>query len=1011
MIAQTTRVIAIILISGFLLSCAAKPLQAQQDASRLHEIQDIRITEGENNSTIEVEGEAAMLYTTFQLTDPNRLIIDIADISLGVFDQEIHLKKGPILAIRPVSGGGSNVVRLELLLNEKVEADVRGDGSNLIINASEAGRMKSKFVFFDDGTAPSAKATEESPEEAVGVAPENKEGSEAETDLSLAPSEEQPGDPETDDLSAMTMDEAPEISIEALAGVEQGTAVLSEGLTGSTTETTASSSTEKTFADPSEPSSELFIIETGELPPLVPMPDLSEGEDTEPEPSLDKAIEEILDTLVETSEDPLEVSDIPDSLVEIGEVSATQENPTEILFTEFPASEEAPAIETEAFVEAPASEEKPLLLAKRVTSIRFVKDEALRLMITADGILDPSIFRVDNKRIAIDLPGVKTTLKQSRVFADDPLVKQVRIGNHARKLRLVVDLASVVSYTWQQKRGNLEIIFRDPSVPVKRSGQTKTATEAPNFINTPSPRPSVDPEVITPLFPPLLVDTEQRLEDPQDQTIDTLIEGEEEALALMPLAVPLSSSAEEDAALESPDEEENTSEEKHKKQHRKKTFLRQRREKKTGQGTNLFVQKQKAKEAMPDAPQPKYTGKKISLDFQDAEIINVIRLLADVSHLNFVMGEDVKGKISLKLSNVPWDQALDIILEMNSLGKVQQGNIIRITTLANLANQRDEMARVKETEVNSADLLTRVIYVNYGKAAEAEALLKKLLSPRGEIMVDKRTNAIIVKDIEENLEQIEHLAKKLDTKTPQVLIEARIAEVKPSFKKSLGVQWGADLKTTQGGNILGLGNAASGSAFNAPTPDFAVNLPASDNLGGVGFTFGRFTQSPFALDLRLSAGEVQETTRIVSTPKIMVLDNHEALIEQGESIPFQTSSGNDGTKTQFIDANMTLKVTPHISPDGGILLDVLLTKNEPALTTEAGAPGPRIFKKEITTKILLMDGETVVIGGIYESKSSETESGIPWFKDLPIIGWLFKNESTSKSISELLVFITPTIMD
>lgn len=713
------------------------------------------------------------------------------------------------------------------------------------------------------------------------------------------------------------------------------------------------------------------------------------------------AIEEVPEGSGKTStvflKEPLEDPDVPHALSGRESVAVEEELPAVLLRSEEPVDEQETSVEATVVeeqvpvVEAPIVEEQILPIAKWVTSIQFMEDEDLRLLITSDGILSPSIFRVDKKRIAIDLPGVKLALNQTKVLANNPLVKQVRIGNHAKKLRLVVDLSSDVSYTWQQNRDELEVTFRDPSVPVKQVEQKSVKAVVPEVIKPTPLRPSIENNALSALPPPLVFDTEKMVTGAQGQNADALSEGK-------------------GALVEAELQPENKTEENRNKPSRKKTFLRQRQEKKTEQSRNLFVQKRKSGAALPDPPKPKYSGKKISLDFQDAEITNVIRLVADVSQLNFVMGEDVKGKVSLKLSNVPWDQALDIILEMNSLGKVQEGNIIRITTLANLANQRDEMVRAKETEVNSADLVTRVIYVNYGKAGEAEKLLEKLLSPRGEIMVDKRTNAMIVKDVEENLEQIERLAQKLDTKTPQVLIEARIAEVKPSFKKSLGVQWGADLKTTQGGNILGVGNAASGSAFNSPTPDFAVNLPASDNLGGIGFTFGRFTQSPFTLDLRLSAGEVQETTRIVSTPKIMVLDNHEALIEQGESIPFQTSSGNEGTKTQFIDANLTLKVTPHISPDGGILLDVLLTKNEPALITEAGAPGPRIFKKEVTTKILLMDGETVVIGGIYESKSSETESGLPWFKDLPILGWLFKSESSSKSITELLVFITPTIM-
>ncbi|MFQ5780118.1 MAG: type IV pilus secretin PilQ, partial [Nitrospiria bacterium] len=334
-------------------------------------------------------------------------------------------------------------------------------------------------------------------------------------------------------------------------------------------------------------------------------------------------------------------------------------------------------------------------------------------------------------------------------------------------------------------------------------------------------------------------------------------------------------------------------------------------------------------------------------------------------------------------------------------------NILRISTLANITRQQDEEARAKETKVRAEDLVTRVIRINYGKAKTLLDPLTKLLSPRGDMTTDARTNAIIVKDIEKNVNEIGDMVKALDTKTPQVMIEARIVQIRPEFKRELGVQWGADFKTTSSGNLIGVGNAASGSLFNAPTPDFVVNAPAALNLGGVGFTFGRLTSNPFTLDLRLSAGESQGMTRIISTPKITVLDNQEAKIEQGESIPFATTS-QQGTQTTFIDANLSLRVTPHISPDGGVVMDIKISKNAPGKTLE-GADGPSILKKEATTHILVMDGETAVIGGVFETVETETIEGIPYLMDIPFLGWLFKREIKDENTSELLVFLTPTI--
>jgi type IV pilus assembly protein PilQ len=404
----------------------------------------------------------------------------------------------------------------------------------------------------------------------------------------------------------------------------------------------------------------------------------------------------------------------------------------------------------------------------------------------------------------------------------------------------------------------------------------------------------------------------------------------------------------------------------------------------------------------------KFVGKKISLDFQDADITNMIRLIADVSKMNIVMGDDVKGKVTLRLINVPWDQALDIVLKMNNLGQIREGNILRISTLANITRQQDEEARAKETKVRAEDLVTRIFRINYAKAEELKDTVSKLLSPRGDLTVDDRTNAIIVKDIEKNIGEVGGLIGELDTQTPQVMIEARIVQIKPEFKRELGVQWGADFKSTSGGNLIGIGNSGTGSPINAPTPDFAVNIPAAFNLGGIGFTFGRLTSNPFNLDLRLSAGESKGLTRIVSTPKIAVLDNEEAKIQQGESIPFQTTS-DQGTKTQFIDANLSLTVTPHISPDGGIVMDIKISKNAPGTTLD-GASGPSILKKEATTLILVQDGETAVIGGIYETEETNSVSGIPILMDIPYLGWLFKRTEVRENTSELLVFITPRVM-
>jgi len=793
------RYAIIILFSSLILSCGVKSLQLNETFQT--EIQNIDITEGSGETVVVVEGQEPMIYTTFRLHNPDRLVIDMAEVGLGQYQDEIVIEKGPIRSIYPKVGERSRVSRLEFELTEGAEANVRTEGLSLIVQAS----------------FPASEAKEESAE--------------------------------ATDLVFFNEEEAP----------------------------------------PSEK-------------PLEAKPE--------------EEVEEILSSLI---------------------------------------GEEVP----------PLREEAATPPAQTVSEVYFDDQEGFALVVTADGRLDPEIFLLGEDRLVIDLSGISTTVMERLIAANDPTVKQVRIGQHPEKLRLVVDLLSPIRYSWHQDENQLWIQLEGVRQEEKKP--------VPFF----PPSPPKEAAASSPLVSPVQVPA---------QTKEGLI-----APAKVVAASPVTSPTEKKAVKPTK-----------KAIRRPKVILSKQKQvmKKVKIEKSLGLGETRAKR--------KYTGKKISLDFQGADIANMIRLIADVSKMNIVMGEDVKGKVTLRLINVPWDQALDIVLKMNNLGQIREGNILRISTLANITRQQDEEARAKETKVRAEDLVTKIFRINFAKAEDLQNTVTKLLSPRGDITVDKRTNAIIVKDIEKNVSEAGDLISTLDTQTPQVMIEARIVQIKPNFKRELGVQWGADFNTVSNGSLIGVGNATANSPINAPTSDFAVNLPAAFNLGGIGFTFGRLTANPFNLDLRLSAGESQGMTRIISTPKISVLDNEEAKIEQGESIPFQTTS-DQGTQTQFIDANLSLTVTPHISPDGSIVMDIKISKNAPGETIP-GAAGPSILKKEATTKILIQNGETAVIGGIYEKEDTESVSGIPYLMDIPFMGWLFKRTEKRENTSELLVFITPTVM-
>lgn len=416
----------------------------------------------------------------------------------------------------------------------------------------------------------------------------------------------------------------------------------------------------------------------------------------------------------------------------------------------------------------------------------------------------------------------------------------------------------------------------------------------------------------------------------------------------------------------------------------------------------------------------KYTGRKISLDLQDADLVNVLRLFAEIANMNMIISPDVRGRVTIRVVNIPWDQAMDIILRMNGLGQVREDNIIRVASLGALAREAEEEAKTKEAKSKAEDLITRVLNINYTTASAIEATLKKSLSPRGEIVTDARTNTIIVKDIPKNVDDVVALLKLLDKPTPQVMIEARIVQANTNFVRDLGVQWGGKFTADAAhGNATGLTFPNSVTVTGGPsmevTPsgsgNFFVNLPAAAGPGAggaIGFTFGSLTKS-LNLDLVLSAMESSGEGKIISTPRVSALDNKEAKIEQGESIPY-TSTSAGGTQVQFVDAQLSLAVTPHVTPDNKIYLKIQAQKNAPD-TSLLGANGqPSISKTQATTEILLSDGETAVIGGILVVDRGYTIQKVPFFGDLPLIGWLFREKNMRNNKTELLIFITPKVM-
>ncbi|MDH4237742.1 MAG: type IV pilus secretin PilQ [Nitrospira sp.] len=422
------------------------------------------------------------------------------------------------------------------------------------------------------------------------------------------------------------------------------------------------------------------------------------------------------------------------------------------------------------------------------------------------------------------------------------------------------------------------------------------------------------------------------------------------------------------------------------------------------------------------AGQTRFVGRRISLDFQQADITNILRLIADVSGFNIVVGEGVKAKVTMKLVNVPWDQALDMLLKMNGLGMIRQGSIVWVDSLASLAKQTDDEARAKDSKVKAEELITRVFYVKHIKAATLMASLRQVMSPRGMIQFNLESNALIVREPESKMGTIKQLVEGLDVEVPQVQIEARIVQADTAYARGMGIQWGFQQANftpstfSAVSNITGPFAAGAADGDKKILRDWLVNLPAQVGglpaVPGIGWTFGKLA-GDFGLDMRLSAGELLGLTKVIAAPKITTLDKQEAKISQGESIPFQTTS-LQGTQTTFVDANLELTVTPQITSrdpneeSKRIQLKVRATRN--AVGARSNPAGPSIDRREANTQVMVRDGETMVIGGVFVDTQGNNVQGVPYLSRIPVLGWLFKNKSESVSKQELLIFLTPTIV-
>ncbi|MGD9952875.1 MAG: type IV pilus secretin PilQ, partial [Burkholderiales bacterium] len=425
-----------------------------------------------------------------------------------------------------------------------------------------------------------------------------------------------------------------------------------------------------------------------------------------------------------------------------------------------------------------------------------------------------------------------------------------------------------------------------------------------------------------------------------------------------------------------------------------------------------------------------YVGEKLSLNFQNVEVRAVLNVLADFTDLNIITSDSVGGNITLRLKDVPWDQAMDIILQTRGLDSRRNGNVIWIAPRDELAT-REKLALEAAQQINDLEQTrTEAFQMNYQKAADVAKLLsdrtQPLLSKRGSAVVDERTNTLFVQDTPTRLEEVRRLLAKIDIPVRQVMIEARIVEASDTFSKNLGVRMGllegGPSGRHIGGGIRGPNIGAelvnTGQAMGIVQGDAVINGPGLNtnfpagglnafNAGQISFILFNSALSRF-LNLELSALEADGKGKIISSPRVLTADQVEAVIEQGTEIPYQQATSSGATSVSFRKANLALKVKPQITPDGNVIMTLDVNKDAPGATTPAGV---QISTKHVKTEVLVENGGTVVIGGIFEQTERTDVTRVPFFGELPVIGALFRNNSTSSQKTELLIFVTPRIVN
>lgn len=432
-----------------------------------------------------------------------------------------------------------------------------------------------------------------------------------------------------------------------------------------------------------------------------------------------------------------------------------------------------------------------------------------------------------------------------------------------------------------------------------------------------------------------------------------------------------------------------------------------------------------------------FKGKKISFDVRDADLQDVLRVIAAAANLNVMIGDSVKGKITMRLMNIPWDEALDLIAKQQGLVVQRQGNVLLINSAseaAKLTKEQLEAIAMQQNLERKNDAVAKIIKLNYITPEYAKEIIDSLVYNKqkesiGFVVADKVNNSIICYDTKQNIQKIENIVKAIDVRKREIEISAKIVIVSKGYERDLGIQWGGNYaqKTFGQNSYLAIGGATLPLTVSAPSTtqtagvttngfsvsnafansNYVVNTPAANQFGNLSLMVGN-VMANYNLDLKLSLAEINNYSKTLSSPKIITLDNQEATVESGQEIPYTTITTTGTQSTSFKDAVLSLKVTPHITNNGDIIMKLDIKKDSPG----GAAPNGELIinKNNITSTVVVKNGRTIAIGGVYETTTSKTENGIPFLQSIPILGWLFKSQTITKPESELYIFITPKIL-